>query len=94
MGRTPTINKNAGRDHWGKAMSMLLAGGGFRSGLVHGASDKQGAEVTDGACKPEDIAATILKALGIDPRKEYHTPSGRPITLVREGKLIPEIVTG
>lgn len=51
---------------------------------------QQGADVTDGACKPEDIVATILKVLGIDPRKEYHT--GRPITLVREGSLIQGIV--
>jgi uncharacterized protein (DUF1501 family) len=93
MGRTPTINRDAGRDHWGKAMSMLIAGGGFRRGLVHGATDQQGADVTDGACKPEDIVATILKVLGIDPRKDYQTSTGRPITLVREGNLIPEIVS-
>jgi hypothetical protein len=88
MGRTPTINKDAGRDHWGKAMSMMLAGGGVRGGQVLGASDQQGAEVIDGACKPEDVATSILSALGIDPRKEYHSPSGRPITLVRDGNPI------
>jgi hypothetical protein len=94
MGRTPTINSNAGRDHWGKAMSMMLAGGGIRGGHVVGTTDKQGAEVTDGACKPEDVAATILRVLGIDPLKEYHTSTGRPITLVREGKVISELVSG
>jgi uncharacterized protein (DUF1501 family) len=94
MGRTPTINKDAGRDHWGKAMSMMLAGGGFKGGHVMGTTDKQGSDVTDGACKPEDVAATILQVLGIDPRKEYATSTGRPITLVREGSLIPELVRG
>jgi uncharacterized protein (DUF1501 family) len=94
MGRTPTINGSAGRDHWGKAMSMMLAGGGIKNGQVLGASDKQGAEVISGGCKPEDVAATILKVLGIDPRKEYDTPAGRPIMLVREGKLIPELMAG
>lgn len=94
MGRTPTINKDAGRDHWGRAMSMMLAGGGIKCGQVLGVTDKQGAEVTAGACKPEDVAATILQALGINPRKEYPTPAGRPITLVREGKLIAELVAG
>jgi hypothetical protein len=94
MGRTPTINKDAGRDHWGKAMSMMLAGGGIKGGQVLGTTDRQGAEVTGGACKPEDVAASVLRALGIDPRKEYPTPAGRPITLVREGKLIPELFAG
>jgi uncharacterized protein (DUF1501 family) len=91
MGRTPIINKDAGRDHWGKAMSMMLAGGGIRGGQVLGATDAQGAEVTSGACKPEDVAATVLQSLGINPRKEYDTPSGRPVTLVREGKPIGEL---
>jgi hypothetical protein len=91
MGRTPTINKDAGRDHWGKAMSMMLAGGGVRGGQVLGVTDPQGAEVIDGASKPEDVAATVLNLLGIDPRTEYQTPSGRPVTLVREGDPIPEL---
>jgi hypothetical protein len=94
MGRTPTINKDAGRDHWGKAMSMMLAGGGVPGGQVLGVTDAQGAEVIDGACKPEDVAATVLKVLGIDPRTEYHTPSGRPVTLVREGHPIPQLIEG
>jgi hypothetical protein len=91
MGRTPTINKDAGRDHWGKAMSMMLAGGGIRGGQVLGVTDAQGAEVTSGGCKPEDVAATVVKTLGIDPRKEFDSPSGRPITLIREGSPIREL---
>jgi hypothetical protein len=91
MGRTPTINSNAGRDHWGRAMSMMMAGGGIKGGQVLGVTDKQGAEVVDGACKPEDVAATALHLLGIDPRKEYTTPAGRPITLVREGNVVTQL---
>ena len=91
MGRTPTINKDAGRDHWGKAMSMVLAGGGIKNGQVMGVTDKQGAEVTDGACKPEDVAATILSVLGIDPRTEY-IAGGRPITLIRDGSPIRQLM--
>jgi hypothetical protein len=91
MGRTPTINGNAGRDHWGKAMSMMLAGGGIKGGQVLGTTDRQGAEVVDGGCKPEDVAATVLQSLGIDPRTEYQG-GGRPITLVREGNPIPALL--
>lgn len=91
MGRTPTINKDAGRDHWGKAMSMMLAGGGIKNGQVLGASDKQGAEVTEGGVKPEDVAATVLKVLGIDPRTEYQA-NGRPIMLIRDGNPISALM--
>jgi uncharacterized protein (DUF1501 family) len=94
MGRTPTINSNAGRDHWGRAMSMMLAGGGVKPGQVLGVTDQQGADVIDGGRKPEDVAATILKLLGVDPKKEYHTSTGRPITIVREGEPISELLAG
>jgi hypothetical protein len=88
MGRTPTINGNAGRDHWGTAMSMLVAGAGIRGGQVVGATDAQGARVTDVAGTPEDVAASCLNALGIDPHKEFDTSTGRPIQIVRDGKPI------
>jgi uncharacterized protein (DUF1501 family) len=91
MGRTPTINKDAGRDHWGKAMSMMLAGGGVKPDQVLGVTDRQGGEVTDGAVKPEDVAASVLQLLGIDPKLEYDTSSGRPITLVRDGNPIRDL---
>jgi hypothetical protein len=72
-------------------MSMMLAGGGVKPAQVLGATDQRGAEVTAGACKPEDVAATVLQLLGIDPKLEYATASGRPITLVREGNPIREL---
>jgi hypothetical protein len=91
MGRTPKINENSGRDHWGSAMSMLIAGGGVRGGQVLGATDEKGAEVTEVAGTPEDVAATCLKTLGIDPKKEYATATGRPITIIRDGSPIRKL---
>lgn len=91
MGRTPTINKNAGRDHWGKAMSMVMAGAGIRGGQVVGSTDEKGAEVVDVAGSPEDVAATALHALGIDHHKEYATATGRPIQIVRDGEVIQQL---
>jgi hypothetical protein len=88
MGRTPKINSNAGRDHWGKAMSMVVAGAGIKGGQAVGKTDKEGAEVIEGAVTPEDMAASALHALGIDHHKEYHTATGRPIQIVRDGKVI------
>lgn len=91
MGRTPAINKDAGRDHWGKAMSMLMAGAGIRGGRVVGSTDAKGAEVVDVAGSPEDVAATALRALGIDHHKEYSTATGRPIQIVRDGQVIQQL---
>lgn len=88
MGRTPAINKNAGRDHWGRAMSMVMAGGGVRGGQTLGATDEKGAEVIDHAGTPEDAGASALHALGIDHTREYHTSTGRPITIIRDGSPI------
>jgi hypothetical protein len=81
FGRTPRFNPKAGRDHWGSVFSIALAGGGVRGGIVHGASDKLGAYPQDGLVKPEDITATILHCLGIDPLTEVHDSQGRPFPL-------------
>lgn len=94
MGRTPTINKDAGRDHWGTAMSMMLAGGGIRGGQVIGATDKTGAAVIEEPCTPADVTASALHALGIRHTKEYHTPTGRPVMIVREGEVIEKMFAG
>jgi uncharacterized protein (DUF1501 family) len=87
FGRTPRINDtNAGRDHWPRAMSMLLAGGGIRGGQVIGRTDATASEPIEAPHSPEDAAASFYHLLGIDPMKEYHTPEGRPVYLVREGR--------
>jgi uncharacterized protein (DUF1501 family) len=79
MGRTPKVNKDAGRDHWGAAQSVLLAGGGVRGGQVYGATDKHAAFVKDHPVRPEDLLATVYTALGISPDSEVHDRDGRPV---------------
>ncbi|HEX8911167.1 MAG TPA: DUF1501 domain-containing protein [Humisphaera sp.] len=91
FGRTPKINKDVGRDHWGRAGSMLFAGAGVRGGTVVGATDKEGAFVTDRPCRPADVAYTIYDALGIDPKKELHMPDGRPVQVLDQGSRINEL---
>lgn len=90
FGRTPNINKNASRDHWPQCYTTLLAGGGAKRGFVHGASDKSGAYPAGNPVRPEDLAATLYYALGIDPHTEVHTAAGRPIPIA-EGKPVTEI---
>jgi len=91
FGRTPKINKDAGRDHWGPAGSLLFAGAGVRPGLVLGKTDKHGAYVTQRPVSPADVAFTILDALGIDPRKQLHTPDGRPVEILDQGETVREL---
>jgi len=78
FGRTPQINKDGGRDHWGKCQTALLAGGGIKGGQVYGATDPRAAFVKDRPVSPSDFLATIYHALGIAPDSEIHDRSGRP----------------
>lgn len=78
MGRTPKINKDQGRDHWGAAQSALLAGGGIRGGQVYGATDKHAAYVKESPVRPEDLLATVYHALGLAHDGEIHDREGRP----------------
>jgi len=91
FGRTPKVNKDAGRDHWGKAGSLIFAGAGVRGGKVIGATDKEGAYVTDRPIRPADVCYTIYEALGINPRKQIRTPEGRPVEILDEGSAISEL---
>jgi hypothetical protein len=88
FGRTPKVNPRAGRDHWGRSMSVILAGGGFKKGYCHGGTDANGMAPATDPCLPDDVSATIFQLLGLNPHQELMTPSGRPIALFREGKLI------
>jgi hypothetical protein len=90
FGRTPLINKDAGRDHWPNCYSALLAGGGVKGGLVYGASDKVGAYPASNPVTPADLAATIFWRFGIDPATEIHDMAGRPYRLT-EGKPVHEL---
>lgn len=88
FGRTPKINKDVGRDHWAPAASLLFAGAGVQPGRVIGATDKDGAQVTDSPIRPADVACTVLSSLGINPRKQLRTPDGRPVEILDEGEVI------
>ncbi len=91
FGRTPKINKDAGRDHWGPAASLLFAGAGVKRGFVLGKTDKYGAHATQRPVSPADVAFTILDSLGIDPRKQLVTPDGRPIEILDGGESVQEL---
>lgn len=91
FGRTPKINKNAGRDHWGPVNTMLFAGGGVHGGNVIGASDRIGAEPIDAMQTPENFAATIYTALGIPGDARWTDVNGRPHKIYR-GNPIPGLM--
>src|SRR5262245_22424974 len=88
FGRTPKINERAGRDHWPRAMFALLSGGGIKGGQALGASDAKGMGPAGEGFTPDQVAASFYHALGIDHKKEYHTSTGRPVTIVRDGSII------
>ncbi|HEY1064812.1 MAG TPA: DUF1501 domain-containing protein [Pirellulales bacterium] len=93
FGRTPKINTvRGGRDHWPRAMFCLLAGGGIKGGQVVGASDDKAMGPLNDAITPDSVAATFFHTLGIDHTKEYHSNTGRPIMVVRDGHVLPELL--
>jgi hypothetical protein len=85
------VNKDAGRDHWGRAGSLIFAGAGVRGGNVIGRTDKDGAFVTDRPVSPADVCYTVYEALGINPRKEIYTPDGRPLSILDQGDVVKEL---
>jgi hypothetical protein len=91
FGRTPRINPDAGRDHWGPCFSVALAGGGVRGGQVFGSSDRVGAFPRDGRVLPQDLHATILHCLGIDPGETMHDIEGRLVHAAR-GTVIAQVL--
>jgi uncharacterized protein (DUF1501 family) len=92
FGRTPRINKNAGRDHWPNVSCALLAGGGMRTGQVIGSTNRLGEEAHERPVHFQEIFATLYHNLGIDAgRTTLNDPSGRPQYLVTR-PVIPELV--
>src|SRR2546423_5509688 len=91
FGRTPKVNKDAGRDHWPHAMSVLMAGAGIPRGQVVGATDAKGDYASDNVHSPEDFAASLYLKMGNDPTEELDTSTGRPNKLVSNGRLIKEL---
>ena len=92
FGRTPKINKDAGRDHWPKVFSVALAGGGFKRGFIFGASNATASEPERDPLGPEDLATTIYNQLGIVADKELMAPGNRPIEIVDGGKVRQELL--
>lgn len=92
FGRTPKINATAGRDHWPKVFSVVLAGGGIKKGIVYGSSDATATEPEDDPLTVEDLSTTVYHCLGINADKELMAPGNRPIEIVDGGKIVKELV--
>jgi len=92
FGRSPKINGNAGRDHWPKVFSVVLAGGGIQRGLVYGTSNATASEPDQNPLNVEDWATTIYNCLGIVADKELMAPGDRPIEIVKGGKIRDELL--
>ena len=94
FGRTPRMNKDAGRDHWGKTFSVLFGCGSMRMGQVIGRSSAKGEYVLDRPISPEDVAATVYHHLGIDGRAvAFEDRTGRPTYLIEKGAPIRELIS-
>ena len=92
FGRTPKINKDAGRDHWPRVFSVAFAGGGFKRGLIYGTSDATGAEPESNPLTVENMAATVYTQLGIRPSKPLMTPGGRPQAISKFGEVVTDLI--
>jgi uncharacterized protein (DUF1501 family) len=92
FGRTPKINGNAGRDHWPKVFSVVMAGGGIKQGIVYGSSNATASEPEENALNVADWATTIYHCLGITADKELMAPGDRPIEIVKGGKVRKELL--
>jgi uncharacterized protein (DUF1501 family) len=100
FGRTPRMNKTGvpgsdpvpGRDHWGKVMSVLIAGGGIARGQVVGSSNSRGEVPKDRPLRPQDLMVTIYHQLGINPSTTFLNRGGQPIKIGSDGDVIRELV--
>ena len=92
FGRTPKINATAGRDHWPKVFSVVMAGGGIKKGVVYGSSNATASEPEDNPLTVKDWATTIYNQLGIVSDKELMAPGDRPIEIVDGGKTVQELI--
>jgi uncharacterized protein (DUF1501 family) len=92
FGRTPKINKDAGRDHWPRVFSIALAGGGVQRGYVHGESDATATAVATDPLSVADFATTVYNQLGIVAEKELMAPGGRPVEIVDGGRVVTPIL--
>jgi uncharacterized protein (DUF1501 family) len=92
FGRTPKINGTAGRDHWPKVFSVVLAGGGIKPGMIYGASNAVASEPEKDEIGPADLATTVFYQLGIIADKELMAPGDRPIEIVDGGQVRKDLL--
>jgi hypothetical protein len=92
FGRTPRINRTAGRDHWSPVMSALVAGGGLKMGQMVGLSTARGERPKDRPYKPANVLSTVYRVLGIDPAQTFRDGSGRPVHILDERDLVKELI--
>jgi hypothetical protein len=92
FGRSPKINATAGRDHWPRVFSTMLAGGGMKQGYVHGSSDSLGGEVDADGVSVADLATTIYNQIGIKAETELMSPGNRPIEIVDGGQVLDALL--
>jgi arylsulfatase A-like enzyme len=92
FGRSPKVNKDAGRDHWPRCYSLLLAGGGVKGGCVFGASDRIGSDPAENPVTPHDLIATFYSLLGIPADTQMPDQLGKPVHLVGSGQVISELL--
>jgi uncharacterized protein (DUF1501 family) len=92
FGRTPRINRNAGRDHWAPLSTLALAGGGLQMGQVVGESSAKLDVPKSKPISPQDLMATVFHVLGIDVKTQFVNPQGRPVFMVEDGHPIPDLI--
>lgn len=92
FGRTPKINKDAGRDHWPGTFWVLMAGGGLKMGQMIGTTDRIAAYPANKSFSPGDVLATIYRVVGIDTQQEFYDHAGRPVKVLNQGTPIDELV--
>ena len=92
FGRTPKINSKGGRDHWGRLCTLALSGGGLKMGQVVGESSPKVEEPESNPIGPQDLMATIMHVMGIDPHVQFVNNAGRPMYMLESGKPIGELV--
>jgi uncharacterized protein (DUF1501 family) len=92
FGRTPKINRNAGRDHWAPLTTLALAGGGLKMGQVVGESAEKIDVPKTRPISPQDLMATVFHVLGMDHKAQFINQAGRPVYMVEGGKPIEELV--
>jgi hypothetical protein len=92
MGRTPRVNKQAGRDHWPQCGFCIFAGGGTKAGVVLGTSDKQAAYPVEHPVSSGDLAATMYHLIGVDPEATVPDQTGRPVHISHGGKVVRKVL--